>query len=478
MRVVASGVLPRPYDGPGNSGSVSGFVIDPSGLAVTVSHAVSGASSLKVMVGDPGRELPATLLHADECSDLAVIQIDADGEALPAVRLAATGPAVGSSVTALGFERLTTDPVVARGELMQTAGPGDLQFASVPSTLRFTSQPLTDVGMAGGPLVADDGSVVGVLFPPPVATDDEPVSESTVLDESTLGMALGIDLAGPMIEALKNAPGPTSLGLNATAVNEDGVVGVWVAGVDPYGPAAAEGVRAGDLITQLGGAVAGERGTLATYCSTLARHQAGAPMSMTLTRADGTEQLYGSVFSGEGMEHSAVFAVALGGPDALGQAVDPPPAPYTTFDPVVAGPMSTTVPTAWTARVVDPQVFGDTAMPTLIATTDLGAFRTTPTVPGVGISVHPYEADPDAVLARLSAAESCSTGPVGDYLSPMFEGRYAVWIDCNGTPADMIVLVLNPRSGTGHTVWVVAHLVGRDDLGALDQALRTLMVTP
>ena len=59
-------------------GAGSGFIIDPSGVAITNNHVVTGAATLEVHV--PGEERPrnARALGASACSDLAVIDIDGD----------------------------------------------------------------------------------------------------------------------------------------------------------------------------------------------------------------------------------------------------------------------------------------------------------------------------------------------------------------------------------------------------------------
>lgn len=58
-------------------GSGSGFVIDPSGVAVTNNHVVTGMASLEVFVNDESYN--AKILGASECSDLAVIDIEGEG---------------------------------------------------------------------------------------------------------------------------------------------------------------------------------------------------------------------------------------------------------------------------------------------------------------------------------------------------------------------------------------------------------------
>ena len=62
------------------AGLGSGFIIDPSGIAVTNNHVVTGAGLLKVWVGgDQSKTYNAKVLGVSECSDLAVIDLDGEG---------------------------------------------------------------------------------------------------------------------------------------------------------------------------------------------------------------------------------------------------------------------------------------------------------------------------------------------------------------------------------------------------------------
>ena len=73
--------LDPPSANPGRvPGLGSGFIISPSGLAVTSHHVVTGAEEISVWVGDDSLTVhPARLLGVSECSDLARIDIEGDG---------------------------------------------------------------------------------------------------------------------------------------------------------------------------------------------------------------------------------------------------------------------------------------------------------------------------------------------------------------------------------------------------------------
>lgn len=60
------------------AGRGSGFIIDPSSLAITNNHVVTGAGLLQVWVGGESQPRNARILGVSECSDLALIDRPTD----------------------------------------------------------------------------------------------------------------------------------------------------------------------------------------------------------------------------------------------------------------------------------------------------------------------------------------------------------------------------------------------------------------
>jgi serine protease Do len=86
VQIVAEGTFIDPEYGllANAAGSGSGFIIDPTGLAVTNNHVVTGAALLDVYLQGEDRPRNARILGVSECSDLAVIDIEENpGEQLP-----------------------------------------------------------------------------------------------------------------------------------------------------------------------------------------------------------------------------------------------------------------------------------------------------------------------------------------------------------------------------------------------------------
>ena len=107
VQIVATGSFVEPSESIAVSetfegaSSGSGFIIDPSGIAVTNNHVVTGNASLKVYVEGKEDPVSAKVLGVSECSDLAVIDLEGDG--YPFLSWSSDPPAVGRDVRAAGF---------------------------------------------------------------------------------------------------------------------------------------------------------------------------------------------------------------------------------------------------------------------------------------------------------------------------------------------------------------------------------------
>ena len=79
MGSASAGKLPRQFgQGPRAQqvGSVgSGVIVRPTGVVVTNYHVINGMQQIKVVLNDR-REFPATVILADERSDIAVLRLE------------------------------------------------------------------------------------------------------------------------------------------------------------------------------------------------------------------------------------------------------------------------------------------------------------------------------------------------------------------------------------------------------------------
>jgi serine protease Do len=142
------------------AGRGSGFIIDPSGLAVTNNHVVTGAALLKVWVGGESQSRNAKVLGVSECSDLALIDIDGDG--YPYLQWYPDQAPVGLEVYAAGFPLGDPEYTLTKGIVSKARAGGDSGWASVDGVLQHDAT--INPGNSGGPLVTGDGEVVGVNY--------------------------------------------------------------------------------------------------------------------------------------------------------------------------------------------------------------------------------------------------------------------------------------------------------------------------
>lgn len=246
-------------------GSGSGVIISADGYVVTNNHVIENANSLTVVLGD-AREYTATVVGADERTDIAVLKID--GENLPTAVLGNSAAVkVGELAVAIGNplgQELAGSVTV--GVISAVNRNLDVQGKSL--TLLQTDAAINP-GNSGGALVNCYGEVVGI---------------NTVKLSSTsiegIGFAIPISEAKPVIDELIKSGKVTGRPLIGIG-GSDAPYGVIVESVNPGSAAETAGVQKGDLIIKFDGETVKSVDEINKLKE---RHKAGDAVKMTIYR--------------------------------------------------------------------------------------------------------------------------------------------------------------------------------------------------
>lgn len=252
-------VMAELQTGFGQSGSVgTGIIATSDGEIVTNAHVVEGATSLRVRLAGETEPRPATLLAIDIGNDLALLDIE--GEGFPAATFARPGSIrLGDEVVAIGFALdLDGAPTVTLGIVSALNRTLVTDMGALDGLLQTDAA--ISSGNSGGPLVNAAGEVVGI--------NTAVARGSSTMAASNIGFSISVDEALPIFEQLrKQSRGePRKEGFLGVALDErtDGGVGAVIRDVNIGTPAAAAGLKAGDIVVAVDGAtVEGAAGLIA-----------------------------------------------------------------------------------------------------------------------------------------------------------------------------------------------------------------------
>lgn len=222
----------------------SGVIVSAQGYVLTNNHVIAHADDIQVLLYD-GRVAKATLVGADEETDLAVLRIEAGN--LPVIKIAdqrtvRAGDVVLAIGNPLGLNQTVTMGIVsAIGRQLSSSSPED--FIQTDAAI--------NLGNSGGALVNARGDLVGIntlLIGKAVNAEGIgfaiPVGNAKkVLDQI---IATGHVVRGWLGAEYAFVPIAADSGLPAAAR------GAEVTDVYPGGPAAQAGIRVHDILLRIG----------------------------------------------------------------------------------------------------------------------------------------------------------------------------------------------------------------------------------
>lgn len=237
----------------------SGFIADKEGYIFTNTHVIDGARTVKVSTVD-GTEISAAIVGTDPMTDIAVLKIR---------------PFEGMQVLPLG----NSDDVRVGDWLMAVGNPFGLQSTvttgilsargrrNIPirGEIRYMDFLQTDAsinpGNSGGPLIAMDGTVVGI-------------NTAINAQGQGIGFAIPANMAQYVFEDLRTGREVSRSWLGIQVSNpprnaQGGKTpGAMIAAIVREGPAAQAGLRKGDIIMKIGDEYVDEPRSLPWLAST------------------------------------------------------------------------------------------------------------------------------------------------------------------------------------------------------------------
>jgi serine protease Do len=294
--------MPRGQKQRAPQASGSGVIISPDGYIVTNNHVVEKAEKIQVTTNDH-RVLEAKVIGRDPNTDLALIKVSATN--LPIVKLGNSDDVrVGEWVLAVGnpfnlTSTVTAGIVSAKGRgigIIGTQNDDDDNASPFSPSRNAPKQPKTNTsiesfiqtdaainpGNSGGALVNTKGELIGI---------NSAIASHTGSYEG-YGFAIPVNLAKKVLNDIKQY-GSVKRGYLGVKYNDlsdpeqaelagvKGTVGLYVGDVVQGSGAEAAGIKTGDVITKVDGALVTESSDLTEH---VGRMQPGDKVKITVNR--------------------------------------------------------------------------------------------------------------------------------------------------------------------------------------------------
>jgi S1-C subfamily serine protease len=257
----------------------SGVIVDAGGAILTNEHVVDNAEKVTVSVPGSKRKYPARIVGMDRQTDIALLRITPDAPLQAATLGSADDVQVGQWVLAIG-NPYGLDGTVSFG-IVSAKG----RNLEVPDLLNdfIQTDAMIDQGSSGGPLVDLEGRVLGI---------------NSRGQGRGIGFTIPIDVVREVMEQLEAGGIERGfLGITLQPLDRDladyfglsDTTGVVVNSVLEGSPAAAAGLRPGDVITHFAGAAveAEKDEDLGAFQRLVAAVAPGESAALVIARAGG-----------------------------------------------------------------------------------------------------------------------------------------------------------------------------------------------
>jgi len=237
----------------------SGVIVRSDGIVVTNNHVIDGAQQIKVVLNDR-REFPATVILADERSDIAVLRLENVSDRLPVLAIDdQEEQQVGDLVLAIGnpfgVGQTVTNGIISALNRTETGISDSGSFIQTDAAI--------NPGNSGGALVDMDGDLIGIntaIFSRSGSSAGVGFAVPAAMVKRVVDSALGG--AKTVVRPWLGVKGDTVTGDIAGSLGLSRPQGLVVTDVYPNSPAARAGVRQGDVITAIDGQEINDQGGL------------------------------------------------------------------------------------------------------------------------------------------------------------------------------------------------------------------------
>ncbi len=263
------------------AGSGSAVVYRADGILVTNAHVVRAGGQVSVTLPD-GDRMDAEVVGVDPASDLAVLEVDAEGLPVPAWAGDDESPDIGSTAVAIGSPygldgSVTSGIISALGRTLPTPQGVLVDLIQTDAAV--------NPGNSGGALVDGQGRVIGV--------------NTAIASNSGGNQGVGFAIPSPTVSRVADQLLETGevrmgyLGIVGQTVDPDTAQlydlpaenGAVISDLAPDGPAVEAGLERGDIIVAIDGA---EITSMADLAGRIQQHRPGDEVELELYRRDET----------------------------------------------------------------------------------------------------------------------------------------------------------------------------------------------